>query len=105
MAPCCSTVDATRLIRVTGDCFRVDLRFDAARPRADFFAALLDAARLDFVFAAALPREPARFFVADFRAFLPDDFVPVAIVISSEGRYARLCARFARNDEAVDNSR
>ena len=105
VAPCCSTVVATRLMRVTGDCLRaarVVLRFDADDPRAVFFfAAVFDAAaRLVFVFAAALPREPARF-VADFRALPPDDFVPVAIFSSSEGRYARLCARFARNDEPV----
>jgi hypothetical protein len=107
VAPCCSTVVATRLIRVTGDCFRaarVVLRFDADEPRAVFFfAAVFDvAARLVFVFAAALPREPARVFVAGFRAFLPDDFFPVAIFSSSEGRYAHLCARFARSDEPVD---
>jgi hypothetical protein len=100
------------LIRVTGDCFladRVLFRFDAVDPRVVvffFFAATFGFAatrgppvRLALV-AEVLPA--ARLEVDFLRAFPPDDFDRVAIFVSSEGRYAQSCARFARNAEPVD---
>jgi hypothetical protein len=86
-------VVATRLIRVTGDCLgadRVLLRFVAAVPRADFFAADFDGPVFRaLVFATLLLRAPARFVALGVfrRAFPPDDFGRVAIFSSSLGRY------------------
>ena len=88
LAPCCSTVDATRLIRVTGDCFRADrdvFRFVAVE-RLDFFAADFELPlRRALAFAVVLPREPVRFVtpVVFRRDFAPDDFDRVAIFSSS----------------------
>ena len=108
LAPCCSTVDATRLIRVTGDCFRADrevFRFVAVE-RLDFFAADFELPlRRALVFAVVLPREPVRFvtLVVFRRDFAPDDFDRVAIVSSlvKEGT-PRPFARFARTVERAD---
>lgn len=87
LAPCCSTVDATRLIRVTGDCFRADrvlFRFVGAG-RLDFFAADFGPALRRALVLAALARELARFVtLVDFRRdFAPDDFDRVAMFSSS----------------------
>jgi len=114
-APCCITLVATRLIRVTGDCFlavRLVVRFDA-----DFFRGVVDLAEvlvpalrfrepvlLAALFADAvfvLARRPAavRFDAADDlpRAFPPDDFDAVAMISFLEEGAARLCARFAHS--------
>jgi hypothetical protein len=84
-------------MRVTGDCFfatRGVERFTAAflrgaafgafRFEALRFEALCFVALLDFAFALGLPPEAARFdAVDDLRAFPPDDFDAVAMIISS----------------------
>ncbi len=87
------TVDATRLMRVTGDCFRADrvvFRLAAGRdPRAaDFFFVaelFLTAGRLALALVALFPRDAARLVLLDDfrRAFPPDDFDRVAMIFSS----------------------
>ena len=98
------TVDATRLMRVTGDCFLaargVD-RFTAAFFRGAAFDALrfvtLFAVLFALVFAFVVPREAARFdAVDDFRFFPPDDFDAVAMIFFLVEGSGRQCARFAR---------
>ena len=76
---------ATRLIRVTGDCFlpaRVPVRLAVDFREADravTFGALFRFGRVA-VFAALLARVDDRFDAVVFRrAFLPDDFDAVAI--------------------------
>jgi hypothetical protein len=132
-APCWSTALATRLIRVTGDCFldflaadRFPADFLAALDRAAPFDALLPDALLPFVvadvFAAAfapplvaplllvalvLLRGAVRFDAAvDLRRdFPPDDFDAVAIFEFLEEGTGRSCARFARSAESDATSR
>ena len=108
VAPCCSTALATRLIRVTGDCFRAarlvgrfEADFFAAPERAATFGALFRlvpvvfAADFALLFLAAvpdlpvLPRAAVPFdAAADLpRDFPPDDFDRVAIIEFLEGRY------------------
>jgi hypothetical protein len=85
-------------MRVTGDCLREARAFvfpaDFFIGLVDFFAALfrlaagLDAlldAAFDALFALLLPRDAARFDAVDDlrRAFPPDDFGAVAMIISS----------------------
>jgi len=100
LAPCCSTVDATRLIRVTGDCFRADrvlFRFVAAG-RLDFLAADFEPApRRALVLAVVLPRELARFvtLVVFRRDFARDDFDRVAMSVPRREGTTRPFARFA----------
>ena len=102
------TVEATRLMRVTGDYF-----FFAARGAERFTAVFLrgaafDALRVagpfdmaldfdfDLVFAFVVPREAARFdAVDDFRALPPDDFDAVAMIVFLVEGTGRQCARFA----------
>jgi len=93
----------TRLIRLAGDCFLAAadlLRFDVADDEPDrrdpvFFVALERRAPVDPLclgppalapdFAADLPREVERADVPDDlpRVFRPDDFDPVAMIVSS----------------------
>ena len=112
LAPCCSTVDATRLIRVTGDCFRAERAlffFAAAGRRVDFFAAALEPPpRRALVFAVLLPFEPDRLLalVVFRRVFAPDDLDRVAMFSSSlkkEGT-TRPFARFAHTAERAISS-
>jgi hypothetical protein len=101
VAPCCNTVVATRLIRVTGDCFRaarVPVRF------ADFFALVLravpDRPALLALFRLVLPADFAAVFLPAEDRFdalvflrrtpLPDDFDAVAMIDSSWGRYEQV---------------
>jgi hypothetical protein len=100
------TVEATRLMRVTGDCFFFAER-GAERFTADFLrGAAFDALRVaglfdlaldfDLVFAFVVPREAARFdAVDDFRALPPDDFDAVAMIVFLVEGTGRQCARFA----------
>ena len=102
VAPCCSTVLATRLMRVTGDCLRAvrfagrfvaALRFAAERvaglavvdlrfvPRVGFAVALLAVVRFDAL-------------VVLRRAFLRDDFDAVAMINFLEEGTGQYCARF-----------
>jgi hypothetical protein len=99
------TVVATRLMRVTGDCFLALFAF-VERFTAGFFrgATALEAPRVlrfaalfDLLF--ALPREAARFdAVDDLRAFRPDDFDAVAMIIFLVEGTRRQCARFAHTE-------
>lgn len=98
VAPCCKTDVATRLIRVTGDCFRAER---VPPPRfADVFATDFALGRLLFLLAffrfvpladlAAVFLPPARVrfdALVVLRTPLPDDFDAVAMIDSSEGRY------------------
>lgn len=101
VAPCCKTVVATRLMRVTGDCFfgaaRFAVTFFFGADRAAGFAALF---RLALLFVFALLRLPALFDAVDDlrRALPPDDFDAGAMIWILEERFrTSRSARFARN--------